>query len=139
MAKILVADDTVDSRLLLEYELEDEHYEVVSASDGPSAIEVAEAERPDLLLLDIMMPGLDGIQVCRHLKAQPLFRLTPIILISANDLCDEIVEGLDAGATDYVVRPFDLTVMMAKVRAALRDKAAVDELLDEIIRLTRAA
>src|SRR3954469_12861866 len=106
MAKVLVVDDVADNVKLLAYELTDHGYEVVTAFDGLQALEVAVAERPDVILLDIMMPGMDGIEVCRRLKADPELQSTPVILVSALDRQDDVVRGLDAGAHDYITKPF---------------------------------
>ncbi len=139
MAKVLVADDVVDNVKLLAYELTDHGYEVVTAFDGPQAIAVAYAERPDVILLDIMMPGLDGIEVCRRLKADPELRSIPVIMISALDMDQDVVRGLDAGAQDYVTKPFALPIVLARVRSAARTKADSDTIAEMNTRLSELA
>src|SRR5437764_14942464 len=107
MAKILVVDDVPDNVKLLAYELTDQDHEVLMAANGPEALAAARAGGPDVILLDVMMPGMDGIEVCRRLKADAGLRLIPVILVSARDREDDIVRGLDAGAQDYVTKPFN--------------------------------
>jgi diguanylate cyclase (GGDEF)-like protein len=126
VAKVLVVDDVTDNVKPLAYELSDHGHEVVTACDGTQAMQVVRAERPDVILLDLMMPGLDGIEVCRQLKADESTRPIPVILVSAHDREGDIVRGLDAGAHDYVVKPFNLPIVLARVRSAARAKADHD-------------
>ena len=126
MAKVLVVDDVPDNVKLLAYELADHGYEVTTAVDGVRALELARSGAPDVVLLDVMMPGLDGIEVCRRLKADPRTRPIPVIMVSARDLEEDIVRGLDAGAHDYVTKPFTLPIVLARVRSAARAKADHD-------------
>jgi diguanylate cyclase (GGDEF)-like protein len=126
MAKVLVVDDVADNVVLLTYELADHGFEVVTAFNGRQALDVAKTERPDVILLDIMMPGMDGFQVCRKLKENHELRSIPVIMVSAREQEDDVVKGLDAGAHDYVTKPFKLPVVLARVRSAVRAKADHD-------------
>lgn len=126
MPKVLVVDDVVDNIRLLTCELCDHGYDVVAALDGLEAIEMARAERPDVILLDIMMPRLDGIEACRRIKSDPELRTTPVIMMSALDMDQDVIRGLDAGAHDYVTKPFSLPIVLARVRSATRTKADSD-------------
>ncbi|HEY8342308.1 MAG TPA: response regulator transcription factor [Calditerricola sp.] len=114
---ILVVDDEAPMRALLRLFLEQNGFEVSEAEDGHAALERARAERPDLVLLDIMMPGLDGWQVCRLLREESD---VPIIMLTARDDVRDRVAGLDAGADDYLVKPFAEEELMARIRAVLR-------------------
>jgi diguanylate cyclase (GGDEF)-like protein len=126
MPTVLVVDDMPDNVKLLAYELGDHGFEVLTAYDGPSGLERARTARPDVVLLDVMMPGLDGIEVCRRLKSDDTTAGIPVIMISARDLEEDIVDGLDAGACDYVTKPFNLPIVLARVRSAARAKADRD-------------
>lgn len=137
MAKILVVDDVPDNIKLLTYELSDQGHDIFMADNGPRALELARSEAPDVILLDIMMPGMDGLEVLRTLKSQAETRLIPVILVSAKDLDEDVIHGLDTGAQDYVTKPFSTRIVLARVRSAvrikrmtdlLREKARVDEL-----------
>jgi len=129
--KILVVDDAVENVKLLAYHLSDEGYEVISAYCGQQAIQVAQTKLPDVILLDFMMPHMSGIEVCNKLKRYPETRNTPIIMVSAADDDDAIIQGLDAGAIDYIIKPFSWPIVAARVRSALRIKKAHDT-IDEI-------
>ena len=124
MAKILVVDDVPDNVKLLAYELSDHGHEVLTAIDGLQALEMAGSERPDVILLDIMMPGIDGIEVCRRLKADAGLRPVPVILISALERQDDVVRGLDAGAHDYITKPFNDRIVLRTrpIRAPGKDR-----------------
>jgi two-component system, sensor histidine kinase len=122
MARILIVDHVRDSVRQLASFSSGEGYEVLTASNGPDALEAAARDRPDLVLLDMMMPGMDGVEVCRRLKADPAVREIPVIMISAKEMTEEIVEGLDAGAIGYVPKPFNWPIMATRIRSALRIK-----------------
>jgi diguanylate cyclase (GGDEF)-like protein len=126
MPRVLVADDVPDNVKLLAYELSDHGYEVVTAADGPQTLEAARRDDPDVILLDVMMPGLDGVEVCRRLKADPRLSAIPVIMVSAYGMEQDVIRGLDAGAQDYVTKPFALPVVLARVRSAVRTKADAD-------------
>ena len=117
MASVLVVDDEENLVASLIYNLTREGYQVSSARDGPSAVETARQERPDLIILDVMLPGLSGFEVCRVLRKD---MTVPILMLTARE--DEVdrVVGLELGADDYVVKPFSMRELMARVRAMLR-------------------
>lgn len=117
MATVLVVDDDVRMLRMMQQMLDLEGYRVLTAGDGPSALKTLEAETVDLVLLDIMMPGMDGYAVCRRIRE---FSRIPIIMVSAKHDDAEKVAGLDAGADDYVTKPFSAPELAARVRAALR-------------------
>src|ERR671928_314891 len=115
---VLVVDDDRAVREALERALQLHGYEVALASDGDSALAAVEARTPDALVLDVMMPGLDGLDVTRRLRRQE--NRTPILLLTARDAVGDRVEGLDAGADDYLPKPFALEELLARLRALLR-------------------
>jgi two-component system response regulator MprA len=117
-AQILVADDDRAIRESLERALGLEGYEVLTAADGEAAIAVIDEARPDLVVLDVMMPGLDGLTVCRVLRAQR--NRLPILMLTARTETSDRVAGLDAGADDYLSKPFELDELLARIRALLR-------------------
>lgn len=114
---ILVVDDEPAIRDMLTYNLEKAHYQVLQAADGPQALELARGHNPDLIILDLMLPGLDGFDVCRALRREGD---TPIIMLTALDEEVDRVLGLELGADDYVVKPFSLRELMARVKSVLR-------------------
>jgi adenylate cyclase len=120
-AKLLVVDDTPHNVRLLEAVLSPRGYRVLAASSGLEALEKVGAERPDLILLDIVMPGLDGFEVCRRLRADPATRFLPIIMITASG-AQEKLNALDAGADDFILKPFDKSELLARVQSLLRIK-----------------
>ncbi|MEZ5445762.1 MAG: response regulator [Gammaproteobacteria bacterium] len=125
-ARILVVDDVPDNVEIVRARLESQGYEVLTAADGEAALETARAALPDLLLLDIMMPKLDGIEVTKRLKADPSLPFMPIILVTAKAAASDIVAGLDGGGDDYLTKPIDHAALMARVRSMLRIKALHD-------------
>jgi diguanylate cyclase (GGDEF) domain len=127
-ARILVVDDIEANVRLLEAKLTAEYYEVLTASDGPTALAMTVAERPDIVLLDLMMPGMDGFQVCRRLKDDPETRHVPVVLVTALDGRADRVAGLEAGADDFLTKPIDDVMLFARVRSLTRLKAVIDEL-----------
>ena len=122
----MVADDEPTLVATLKYNLERESYEVITATDGESALAIARSKRPDLILLDLMMPGLNGLEVCRILRRETA---VPILLLTARDAEVDKVVGLELGADDYVTKPFGMRELMARVRALLRrsEKSAETE------------
>ena len=126
MAKVLVVDDAKEIVSLLTHTLRNQGYEALPAYSGPEALNIAAAERPDAILLDIMMPGMDGLEVCRRLKGDAQLGLIPIVLATAKGSDEDIVHGLDAGADDYVTKPFNPWVLAARLRAAIRVKQSRD-------------
>jgi len=127
-ARILVIDDLEANIRLLQARLSAEYYEVLTASDGPSGIALAAAETPDIILLDVMMPGMDGFTVCRKLKDDPATRHIPVVLVTALDGRSDRVAGLEAGADDFLTKPIDDVMLFARVRSLTRLKAVMDEL-----------
>ena len=121
-AKILVVEDEEQLAKFVQLELGYEGYEVTVANDGLSGLMAARDGEPDLVLLDWMMPGLTGVEVCRRLRATGA--TMPVILLTAKDGIEDRVAGLDAGADDYVVKPFSIEELLARVRAHLRRNAA---------------
>jgi len=118
--RILVVDDDVDIARFVEMNLAMEGFEVLVAHDGASAIELVHAKSPDLVILDLMMPELDGVEVTRRLRADAMTSATPIIMLTAKGQTVDKVLGLTAGADDYVVKPFDTLELVARVRGTLR-------------------
>ncbi len=117
---ILVAEDESALLTLLRYNLEREGYRVVEAKDGEEAMLVAEEERPDLVLLDWMLPQLSGIEVCRRLRSKQETRNVPIIMLTARGEESDRIRGLDTGADDYLTKPFSMTELLARLRAVMR-------------------
>ncbi len=127
-ARILVVDDILTNVKLLEAKLTAEYFEVLSAQDGMSALDVASNEAPDLILLDVMMPGMDGFEVCQRLKADAKTRHIPVVMVTAlSDVADR-VRGLEAGADDFLSKPVNDVALFARVRSLVRLKMTVDEL-----------
>jgi adenylate cyclase len=126
-ARVLVADDVPDNIDLVVESLDGLPYEVITAADGQEAVQKFKTQSPDLVLLDIMMPKLNGIEVCRYIKATAARRFVPVVLLTAKSASEAKVEGLDAGADDYLTKPFDPFELQARVRAMLRIKALQDE------------
>ena len=127
-ARILVVDDIEANVRLLEAKLTAEYYEVLTAEDGPTALAVAAAEKPDIVLLDVMMPGMDGFAVCRRLKNDAETRHIPVVLVTALDGRSDRVTGLEAGADDFLTKPIDDVMLFARVRSLTRLKSVIDEL-----------
>jgi class 3 adenylate cyclase len=125
-ARILIADDSATNVDILQTRLESQGYEIVTANDGEEALAAAREHLPDLILLDIMMPKIDGIEVCRQLKADDSLPFMPIILVTAKADTKDVVEGLDSGADEYLTKPVDHASMVARVRSILRIKALHD-------------
>ena len=119
-AKILVVDDEKDIIELLSYNLELERFKVISATDGEKALELVSKERPDIIILDLMLPGIDGLDVCRELKRNDHTAAIPIIMLTAKGEESDIVVGLELGADDYITKPFSPRILVARVKAVLR-------------------
>jgi DNA-binding response OmpR family regulator len=124
--KILIVDDELAVRELLEGFLTEEGYDVVMAADGEEAIELAARENPQVILLDIDMPGIDGIEVCKRLKAKDKTRFIPVII--ATGLGNTYMEALEAGAEEFVSKPFHLVELSIRVRSMLSVRHLTDEL-----------
>ncbi len=121
--KILVVDDEPDTLIPLTRALEADNYAVIGAADGAEALEKVTAETPDLILLDLMLPKVNGYEVCMKLKEDPLTRHIPIIMLSAKGEIKDKVLGIEIGAEDYVTKPFDLLELKTRIRALLRRSA----------------
>jgi two-component system, cell cycle response regulator len=128
VARVLVVDDVDANVRLLEAKLTIEYYDVLTAMDGPTAIRIAAEERPDIILLDVMMPGMDGFETCRRIKADPASSHIPVVLVTALDGREDRIKGLDAGADDFVTKPIDDVVLFARVKSLTRLKLIMDEL-----------
>lgn len=126
--RVLVVDDVAGNVILAKALLERENVAVITASNGAEAIEAVARERPDLVLLDVMMPGLDGFETCRRLKAEPDTRLLPVVLLTALGRIEDRIEGLNAGADDFLTKPFHPSELRARVRSLVRIKQYTDEL-----------
>jgi len=127
--RILVVDDNRMNLRAIRESLEEQGYQVSEAGDGQEAIARVRDAAPDLILLDLVMPKLNGIEVCRILKAQDRFRLIPVILLTARDRIESKVEGLEFGADDYLIKPIDPLELAARVKSMLRLKSLQDELV----------
>jgi two-component system phosphate regulon response regulator PhoB len=127
--KILVVDDEEDIVELVRYNLSREGYQTLSAETGEKALRLARTEKPDLVVLDLMLPGMDGLEVTRAMKGDAELRRIPIVMLTAKGEEPDIVAGLELGADDYIVKPFSTRVLVARVRAALRRRRTepVDE------------
>jgi len=119
-AKILIVDDNPDNVNLLRVHLQKNGFDTVAAYDGEEAISAVRNHDPDLILLDLMIPKMDGFEVCRRLKAEYTKTFLPIILLSAVSDWQSKITGLDAGADEYLTKPFNLNEVLARVRAMLR-------------------
>lgn len=125
--RILVADDVPDNIELVIESLDGLPYDIITAVDGQEAVQKFKTQNPDLALLDVMMPKLSGIEVCRYIKATAARRFVPVVLVTAKTASEAKVEGLDAGADDYLTKPFDPFELQARVRAMLRIKNLQDD------------
>src|SRR5919112_2491135 len=127
-ARILVVDDIYPNVKLLETKLAAEYFHVVSAMNGPDAITVCEQGLCDIVLLDVMMPGMDGFEVCRRLKNSAMTAHIPLVMVTALDQPSDRVRGLDAGADDFLTKPVSDVALIARVRSLARLKMMTDEL-----------
>ncbi len=126
--KILVVDDTPINVKLLGDVLKGHGFHVVTAASGPAALELVTVERPDLVLLDVVMPEMSGYEVCRRLRADATTGLLPVVMVTALDPSEERVKGIEAGADDFLTKPINQPELLARVRSLLRIKALQDEL-----------
>ena len=128
-ARVLVVDDVDTNVKLLEARLAAEYFEVRTAKSGPEALQICARERADVILLDVMMPGMDGFEVCRKLKADPRTQHIPVIMVTALDQPSDRVKGLEAGADDFLTKPVDDIALITRVRNVARLKMLTDEML----------
>ena len=124
-ARILVVDDAVDNVEILRRRLSALGYEVMAATDGEEALAKVHECLPDLILLDIMMPKIDGLEVVKQLKSDKSLPFIPVIMVTAKASPTDVVAGLDAGGDDYLTKPIDHGALVARVRAMLRDRKSV--------------
>lgn len=127
-ARILVVDDVEVNVRLLEAKLTIEYYDVLTCNSGAAALTLAAEQQPDLILLDVMMPGMDGFETCRRLKAQAETRHIPVVLVTALDGRQDRIRGLEAGADDFLTKPIDDVILFARVKSLTRLKQVMDEL-----------
>ena len=127
-ARILVVDDIPPNVKLLEARLNAEYFDVLTASNGPDALKICADGVCDIILLDVMMPGMDGFEVCRRLKANPATAHLPVVMVTALDQPTDRVRGLEAGADDFLTKPIDEVALVARVRSLARLKVVIDEL-----------
>ena len=128
-ARVLVVDDVLANVKLLEARLAAEYFEVLTAYSGPEALEVCARERVDVVLLDVMMPGMDGFEVCRRIKQDPATAHVPVIMVTALDQSADKVQGLDAGADDFLTKPVDDIALVTRVKNLARLKVLSDDLM----------
>lgn len=137
--KILVVDDEDDILELVRYNLQKEGYELHGVTSGEAGIQKAKSLAPDLILLDLMLPGMDGLQTCRVLKSDPQTSSIPVVMLTAKGEDSDIVAGLELGADDYITKPFSPRVLLARVRAVLRRAKKNSEPAPAIIRIHELA
>src|SRR3989338_9819931 len=118
--KILIVEDEKDIIKMLEYNLKKEGFRTISANDGEDAIDLAMREHPDIVLLDLMLPGIDGLEVCKSLKAEKKTKDIPIIMLTAKSQESDKILGLELGADDYVTKPFSPRELLARIKAVFR-------------------
>ena len=128
-ARVLVVDDVDANVKLLEARLTADYFEVRTARSGREALEICANERADVVLLDVMMPGMDGFEVCRRLKSEPRTQHIPVIMVTALDQPSDRVKGLEAGADDFLTKPVDDIALVKRVRNLARLKMLTDEML----------
>ncbi|MBN2720606.1 MAG: response regulator transcription factor [Proteobacteria bacterium] len=124
--KILVVEDDEDILELIDYNLSRENYRVFKSVSGEEALRLANREQPALVVLDLMLPGMDGLEVCRRFKGNPKTANIPIVMVTAKGEESDVVSGLELGADDYVVKPFSPKVLLARIRNVLRRLKAED-------------
>ncbi|MGW8185782.1 MAG: PP2C family protein-serine/threonine phosphatase [Desulfobacterales bacterium] len=134
---ILIVDDDLSGLDILQARLSTQHYDFLSATDGEMALAMVKDRKPDLILLDVIMPKIDGIEVCKRVKSDPNLPFIPIIMVTAKDDSRDIVAGLDAGADEYLTKPYSHSALVARVKSMLRIKSLHDQVLDQSAQLER--
>ncbi len=119
MARILVADDDVDIRELVEFKLSTMGHDIIAVGDGAAAVEACRAQKPDLAVLDVMMPGVSGLDAIREIRADPALADLPVILLTARAQESDVETGFDSGADDYITKPFSPRELASRVEALL--------------------
>jgi two-component system, cell cycle response regulator len=127
-ARVLVVDDLLPNVKLLEAKLNSEYYDVLTARSGIEALEVVKNNPPDIILLDVMMPEMDGFETCRRLKADPTVSHIPVVMVTALSEVEDRVQGLKAGADDFLTKPINDLALFARIRSLVRLKIMTDEL-----------
>src|ERR1700748_3181436 len=127
-ARVLVVDDIMSNVKLLEAKLTAEYFDVATAFNGLECLKRIEENIPDIVLLDVMMPGMDGFEVCRRIKSDPRIAHVPVVMVTALDQPSDRVAGLEAGADDFLTKPVDDAALFARVRSLVRLKLMTDEL-----------
>jgi adenylate cyclase len=137
--RILIADDNPMNRDVLQARLAVHGYEILTAVDGREALDIGRAAQPDLILLDVMMPELDGFEVCRRLKADPSLPFIPVIMVTAKSDSSDIVAGLEAGGDEYLTKPVDHAALVARIKSMLRIKTLHDTVQEQATQLQAQA
>jgi serine phosphatase RsbU (regulator of sigma subunit) len=132
---ILIVDDNPTNVDILQARLRAHNYEILTATDGEAGLAMAREKQPDLILLDIMMPKMDGIEVCQHIRADPSLPFMPIIMVTAKADSKDVVAGLEAGGDEYLTKPVDHAALVARVKSMLRIKALHDMVLEQSAQL----
>ncbi len=130
---IFIIEDEKDIRNLIVYSLQKEHFKVTGIADGLKAIDRIHRSMPDLVLLDLMLPGINGLEICRHMKSDALLQGIPIIMLTAKSEESDIIAGLEAGADDYITKPFSPNVLNARIHAVLRRRKRSERIHTEIL------
>ena len=120
MTKVLIVEDELDIIELISFHLKKEGFQVRFTSNGEDTLSLKPTQLPDLILLDLMLPGLDGLEICKQLKSNPVTQMVPIIMISAKSEESDIVTGLELGADDYVTKPFSPKILMSRIKSVLK-------------------
>lgn len=128
---ILIIEDEADILEVIRYNLTRDGFRTVCVRDGEEGLVLASEKSPDLVLLDLMLPGMDGTEICRRLRLDPLTQSTPIIMVTAKDEISDIVLGLGLGADDYITKPFSPKELVARVKAVLRRRSSLDDPLSQ--------
>lgn len=123
--RVLIVDDEEDIQELIKYNLEREGYHVICTSNGEDGLTAARDKKPDLIVLDLMLPGVDGLDTCKILKSDPHTKLIPILMLTAKGEEADVVTGLELGADDYVIKPFSPRVLSARIKGVLRRNRSI--------------